>query len=341
MSERAAVCGHRDPRMVVEGEGFSLLGHGGHWVLRGLLLVAIWIESIVNQLRVLGWCTRNRIVALGWWVVDWRRLRSHRLFTELFRQLSLLLMLIHRRRYSLWSSCSLKSFHRFCLPRHLLLLLAIVKTRSQWWRSGSIYYFGRGLNWAFKLFLGLLRNELRFLKLKYFFCRSLTEHWVVGTAVLLVAIPWKFFSIAARIIIPWATALIQVARSASMSKTLLPTLLITSASSSSMTIPRSTMLIAAPMSHGIVRWNVASEVRSIACCRLNVMYVFLESVRYLGLMTSCPRGMPRLPLIPTARSGLMQITLVHHLRRNLLIMVVVLLLGITILPFDFWWCQPL
>lgn len=155
MSERGAVCGHRDPRMVVEGEGFSLLSHGGHWVLRGLLLVAIWIESIVNQLRVLGWCTRNRIVTLGWWVVQWRRLRSHRLFTELFRQLSLLLMLIHRRRYSLWSSCSLKSFHRFCLPRHLLLLLAIVITRSQWWRSGSIYYFGGGLNWTFKLLLRL------------------------------------------------------------------------------------------------------------------------------------------------------------------------------------------
>lgn len=51
--------------MVVEGEGLSFLSHCGHWVLRCLWLIALWIESIVNKLGILGRGTRNRIVTLG------------------------------------------------------------------------------------------------------------------------------------------------------------------------------------------------------------------------------------------------------------------------------------
>ena len=72
----AASCRHWDTRMVVEGERFSFLGP---WSCGGLLglLVAVWVELIIDKLGVLGRGSWNRVVALWRRVVDWRWLRSH------------------------------------------------------------------------------------------------------------------------------------------------------------------------------------------------------------------------------------------------------------------------
>ena len=75
------------------------------------------------------------------------------------------------------------------------------------------------------------------------------------------------------------------------------------------------------------------------------MYIFLESVSDLSLVASDASRMPGLPLIPTAWPGLVEVTLIDHLRgRNLLVRVVVvlvLLLSVAIVPFYFGGSQSL
>jgi hypothetical protein len=124
-----------------------------------------------------------------------------------------------------------------------------------------------------------------------------------------------------------------------MPKSLLPALFVTPTSAPSVTVPSSRLLRAAAMCRG--HWYVATKVR---CPRiLNIMYVFLKSVGYFGLVAGNTRRVSWLPLVPTARPGLVEVTLVDYLRGDLLIVMVVvlLLLSVAVVSFYFGGCQPL
>ena len=64
------------------------------------------------------------------------------------------------------------------------------------------------------------------------------------------------------------------------------------------------------------------------------MDVFLESVGDLSLVTRYPSRVSRLSLIAAAWSSLMEISLVDHLRGNLLFVMIVLLLGVAVVSFN-------
>ena len=151
-------CRHWDPRVVVEGEGLSLLGEGGGRGLLCLGLVAVRVELVVvHQLGVLGGGAWNRVLALWGRVVHWWGLRSHLLLAHLLCQLRLFRRMHDYRGWDpLRPPCRLKLLNRLGFPhRHLLLLLTIVIARSLWRRCRGIYYFRIGFDRAFKLFLRL------------------------------------------------------------------------------------------------------------------------------------------------------------------------------------------
>ena len=242
-------------------------------------------------------------------------------------------------RDSLRSSCCLKFLNRFRFPWNLLLLYIIIAWTLRR-RCGGINYFRGGFYRAFKLFLRLLRIMLS-QNIRYLFGRSLANHWVVNSSILLIPTAWEFLS-CARITIPWAASLVQITRSSPMTKSLFPTFLVTSTSASSMTISRGSILLwTASVCCNRSHWNVTTKVRCTWI--LNVMYVFLESISDLCLMASNSCRMSWLPLIPAIWPWLMNVTLVDHLRGNLLIVMVVLLLllSVAVVPFYFGRCQPL